>query len=67
MFLLGFFRNMKNWPPGFFLVDFLTTPIFFTVGKIENVENVVISERTYKILEIMSIQDYKMWTNELIV
>jgi hypothetical protein len=32
------------------------------VGK---TENVVINERAYTILEIMSIQSYKMWTNEL--
>jgi hypothetical protein len=32
---------------------------------VENTENVVISDRAYTILEIMSIQGYKMWTNEL--
>ena len=32
------------------------------MGKIENV---VMSERACTMLEIMSIQGYKMWTNEL--
>jgi hypothetical protein len=34
-------------------------------AKWEKTENVVISERVYIILEIMSIKGYKMWINEL--
>jgi hypothetical protein len=46
----------------FSLVDFLATPIFFKAKGGGGTENVV---RAYTILEIMSIQGYKMWTNGL--
>jgi hypothetical protein len=37
----------------------------FLQSKVGKTEDVVITERAYTILEIMSIQGYKMWTNEL--
>jgi hypothetical protein len=46
------------------LVDFLATLVFFK-EKWKKKENVVICERAYAILEIMSIKGYEMWTNVL--
>ena len=53
---------MKNWPPRLFFGWFFGNTFFFQ-SKVGKTENFVTSERAYIILEIMSIQGYKMWTN----
>jgi hypothetical protein len=59
-----FFGKMKIWLPRFFFGWFLGNTNFLQ-SKVGKTENIVISERAYTILKIMSIQGYKMWTNEL--
>jgi hypothetical protein len=59
-----FFVKMKNWPLRFFFGWFFGDTNFFQ-SKVKKIENVVIGEKAYIILEIMSTQGYDMWTNEL--
>ena len=58
------FGAMKNQPPRFLLCLFYGETNFH-YSEVEITENVVISDRTYTILEIMSTKGYRMWTNEL--
>jgi hypothetical protein len=60
----GFFGKMKNWFPKIFL-GWFSGNINFLQSLVGETENVDINERVYTILEIMSIQGYKMWANEL--
>jgi hypothetical protein len=55
---------MKNWFPKIFL-GWFSGNINFLQSLVGETENVDINERVYTILEIMSIQGYKMWANEL--
>jgi hypothetical protein len=50
----GFLEKMKNWLPRFFLSWFSSNTIFLQ-SKVRKTKNVVIRERAYIILEIMSI------------
>ena len=58
MFFLGFLERWKIGFLDFSLVDFLKTHQFFQ-RKVGKIVNVVISERAYTKLEIMSTQGYK--------